>query len=401
MVKALEKQKPTSKKDILAALDKTRPNMPIKPLPKQRQQAPIVDEPQRPMKSASSKSIKASALGKNAPVTSRKKEEEIDTTPFLAINNLKNQRLLDEQKLKVLKWAFTTPREEFTELLRDQMSTANVNKGLMANMFHDDFRYHLKAIECLQEDLPNNTKALISNLDLILKWISLRLYDTNPSVLLKGLDYLNLVFPVLLDNEYSLAENEGSCFIPHLLTKFGDPKDTVRSSVRSIFRQMCLVYPFTKIFCYIMDGLKSKNARQRTECLDELGYLIETYSISVCQPSPQLALKEIAKHISDRDNSVRNAALNCVVQAYFLVGEKIYKLVGNLNEKDLSMLDERIKRAKKNRVIVETNSKSVTPPRAVDNDNVDEEIVQQQQDVIKAEIVDDASTETSYEEDVK
>lgn len=400
MVKALEKQKPTSKKDILAALDKTRPNMPIKPLPKQRQQAPIIDEPQRPIKSPSSKSIKTSGLGKTAPVTSRKKEEEIDTTPFLAINNLKNQRLLDEQKLKVLKWAFTTPREEFTDLLRDQMTAANVNKGLMANMFHDDFRYHLKAIESLQDDLPTNTKALISNLDLILKWISLRLYDTNPSVLLKGLEYLNLVFPVLLDNEYSLAENEGSCFIPHLLTKFGDPKDTVRSSVRSIFRQMCLVYPFTKIFCYIMDGLKSKNARQRTECLDELGYLIETYTISVCQPSPQLALKEIAKHISDRDNSVRNAALNCVVQAYFLVGEKIYKLVGNLNEKDLSMLDERIKRAKKNRVVVvETNSKSVTPPR-VESDIVDEEIVQQPK-LIKPEIVDDVSTETSYEEDVK
>lgn len=60
-----------------------------------------------------------------------------------------------------------------------------------------------------------------------------------------------------------------------------------------------------------------------------------------------MALKEIAKHISDRDNSVRNAALNTVVQAYFLAGEKVYKLIGQLSEKDLSMLDERIKRSKK------------------------------------------------------
>lgn len=99
------------------------------------------------------------------------------------------------------------------------MSAAFVNKGLMANMFHDDFRYHLKAIETLLEDLPNNTKALICNLDLILKWISLRFYDTNPSVLLKGLEYLNLVFVMLCEHEYDLAENEGSCFIPHLLIK--------------------------------------------------------------------------------------------------------------------------------------------------------------------------------------
>lgn len=75
--------------------------------------------------------------------------------------------------------------------------------------------------------------------------------------------------------------------------------------------------------------------------------MIEKEGISVCQPTPTIALKEVARHISDRDNSVRSAALNCVVQAYFLTGEKVYKMIGNLSEKDLSMLDERIKRAKK------------------------------------------------------
>lgn len=71
--------------------------------------------------------------------------------------------------------------------------------------------------------------------------------------------------------------------------------------------------------------------------------------------------------LSDRDNSVRNAALNCVVQAYHLSGDKIYKMVGNLNEKDLSMLDERIKRAKKNKPAVDSPPKpntSVTTTRS-------------------------------------
>ncbi|XP_038112365.1 protein mini spindles isoform X2 [Culex quinquefasciatus] len=350
MVKALDKQKPTSKKDIQAALDKARPNLPVKPLPKNKQQAPIVEEPTKVVRPGTAKVQKAAAGGAakaNPAPTSRKKEEEVDTSPLLAINNMKSQRLLDEQKLKVLKWTFTTPREEFTDLLKEQMTSANVNKGLIANMFHDDFRYHLKVIDALIEDLPKNDKGLICNLDLIMKWLSLRFYDTNPSVLLKGLDYLNLVFQMLIESQYVLAENEGSSFVPHLLTKIGDPKDVVRNGVRSLLRQICLVYPFAKVFVFIMDALKSKNARQRAECLDELGYLIETYGLTVCQPTQQAALKEIAKHISDRDNSVRNAALNTVVQAYFLAGEKVYKLIGQLSEKDLSMLDERIKRSKK------------------------------------------------------
>jgi cytoskeleton-associated protein 5 len=52
---------------------------------------------------------------------------------------------------QVLKWNFKTPREEFVELLKDQMTVANVNKTLMANMFHSNFRFHLKAIDTLSE----------------------------------------------------------------------------------------------------------------------------------------------------------------------------------------------------------------------------------------------------------
>ena len=58
------------------------------------------------------------------------------------------------------------------------------------------------------------------------------------------------------------------------------------------------------------------------ECLDELGSLIQVFGMNVCQPTPQKAIAAIAGQIGDRDNGVRNAALNAVVEAYFLVGEK-------------------------------------------------------------------------------
>lgn len=149
MVRALDKQKPASKKDIQAALDKARPNLPVKPLPKGKQQAPIPEETKKVVRSggggaAAQKPAVAKAAGGDKATTSassRKKDEDVDTSPLLAVNSMKNQRLIDEQKMRVLKWTFTTPREEFTDLLRDQMTTANVNKALMANMFHDDFRY--------------------------------------------------------------------------------------------------------------------------------------------------------------------------------------------------------------------------------------------------------------------
>lgn len=159
-----------------------------------------------------------------------------------------------------------------------------------------------------------------------------------------------------------MLETEAASFIPYLIIKIGDPKDAVRNGVRALFKQMALVYPVSKLFSYVMEGLKSKNARQRTECLDQLGSLIENYGVSVCQPSPSAALKEVAKQIADRDNSVRNAALNCIVQAYFLQGERVFKLIGQISEKDRSLLDERIKRAAKNRPTKSASSLRLSTP---------------------------------------
>lgn len=70
-----------------------------------------------------------------------------------------------------------------------------------------------------------------------------------------------------------------------------------------------------------------------TECIEELGNLIEAYGISVCQPSASVAVKNIAGQIGDRDNGVRNAALNAAVQAYMDVGSEnqFYKLTGNVS----------------------------------------------------------------------
>ena len=64
-----------------------------------------------------------------------------------------------------------------------------------------------------------------------------------------------------------------------------------------------------------------------------MGSLIEDIGVGVCQPSPNQALKEVAKQIADRDNVVRTAALNCLVQVYFREGEKVYRYIGQVKNK--------------------------------------------------------------------
>ena len=60
---------------------------------------------------------------------------------------------------------------------------------------------------------------MIESLDLILRWFSLRFFDTNTTVLLKSLEFLESLFEMLSEEDYKLSEYEGSAFVPYLVLK--------------------------------------------------------------------------------------------------------------------------------------------------------------------------------------
>ncbi|XP_067902567.1 cytoskeleton-associated protein 5 isoform X2 [Heterodontus francisci] len=380
MVRAAGKLKPTSKDQVVSALEKAQAIVPAKPAATAKASSKssaarppstaslrahiattnddtdataLKTDPKKSKATGSTAKTK-SGLGKKVPSKPNLKDDDDKSGPiFIIIPNAKEQRVKDERALKVLKWNFTTPRDEYTEQLKTQMSSC-VAKWLQDEMFHPDFHHHIKALTALLEHLESETEGTVACLDLILKWLTLRFFDTNTTVLMKVLEYLKLIFTVLSKEDYHLTENEASTFIPYLINKVGEPKDVIRKDVRTILNIMCKVYPASKMFSFIMEGLKSKNSKQRAECLEELGALIEVYDLNVCQPTPAKALKEIASQIGDRDTSVRNAALNTVVTVYNICGDQVFKLIGNLSEKEMSMLEERIKRSAKKSSTVST-----------------------------------------------
>jgi cytoskeleton-associated protein 5 len=71
---------------------------------------------------ASNKAVRPGA--KLSSATGAKKAgagDDVDSSPLYAANKLKNNRFRDEAKLKLLKWNFTTPRQEFVDQLKEQV----------------------------------------------------------------------------------------------------------------------------------------------------------------------------------------------------------------------------------------------------------------------------------------
>ena len=58
--------------------------------------------------------------------------------------------------------------------------------------------------------------------------------------------------------------------------------------------------------------------------------MIDHYGLNVCQPSPTASLKVLAAQIGDRDSGVRTAALNALVCVYAIVGEPLWKMLGQV-----------------------------------------------------------------------
>ena len=65
--------------------------------------------------------------------------------------------------------------------------------------------------------------SMVSCLDLVLKWFTLRFFDTNTTVLMKVLEYLKLLFAMLSAQGFHLSEYEASSFVPYLILKVSIP----------------------------------------------------------------------------------------------------------------------------------------------------------------------------------
>lgn len=148
------------------------------------------------------------------------------------------------------KWTTSTEaggiRKELCDSLRDA-SQPLLSPSLHAQLFstaHHKEKEFLSGLQCLLDHLQLTLSseelgvsgAWIANLDVVLRYCSIRFYDTNTTMTLKVLDLLDLLFGALDAKSYQLMEFEANCFLPTLLFKLGDGKEVIRARVKRILR---------------------------------------------------------------------------------------------------------------------------------------------------------------------
>lgn len=257
-----------------------------------------------------------------------------------ALFNLKDANKEDRERPISRKYRFEEPRlEQIQELENDLMK--HFREDVHRRLLSSDFKKHVDGLDLLQKAIPSHIKEMTEIVDILLRWTVLRFCESNTTCLLKVLEFLPEFVDALKNEGYTLTEYEANILLPCLIEKSGHNIEKVREKMRELIKLISGIYPPSKLFTYILEGLRSKNNRSRIESADHIGFMIDHYGIEIAGPSK--ALQTVAGLTSERDGELRKAALNTLATAYKILGEDIWRFVGKLADAQKSMLDDKFK----------------------------------------------------------
>ncbi|KAG6581502.1 Protein MOR1, partial [Cucurbita argyrosperma subsp. sororia] len=285
------------------------------------------------------------AISSRGTITKGNRTESLISAHDLAVQsqallNVKDSNKEERERIIVRKFKFEEPRiEQIQDLENDMMKY--FREDLQRRLLSTDFKKQVDGLEMLQKALASIGKDIIEVLDILLRWFALQFCKSNTTCLLKVLEFLPELFETLKEEGYCINESEAAIFLPFLIEKLGHNIEKVKEKMRELTKQIIQTYSATKMFPYILEGLRSKNNRTRIECADLVGFLIDNYGSEI---SGQLrSLQLVASLTAERDGEIRKAALNTLATGYKILGEEVWRYVGKLTDAQKSMLDDRFK----------------------------------------------------------
>ncbi|KAK2077036.1 hypothetical protein QBZ16_005264 [Prototheca wickerhamii] len=227
--------------------------------------------------------------------------------------------------------------EDEAELLERELG-ALASAELRADLFSSDFRSQLRAADRLSAELARDGgwPGLAANLDLLFRWVVLRLVEGNSQVAARVLDLsLALLQGVQLHGDggdgfsdsAQLSDAEALSLLPAVVERSGHPQDRIRAQHRAVLRAALPVYAVPKLLEVLTPGLSSKSARTRAETAEFVA----------------------ATLLQERGSAALTALIACRARPLVAVtigGEEVLRQFGRLEPREQDMVEERLRRSR-------------------------------------------------------
>ncbi|CAI5931170.1 unnamed protein product [Closterium sp. NIES-64] len=254
--------------------------------------------------------------------------------------SIKEERDRSPRGIKV---KYEDPRPEQLQELEADVAKI-FREDLVQRMFSKDFKQHAMEQQPHEfiEAMEQQPHEFMEVLDLLLRWFVLRIAEANTTSLLRALDFLTDLVQVLTIEGYILTEYEANILLPCLVEKSGHNIANIREKMRELMRSLPLVFPATRVFQAVVEGLRSKNNRTRIECVEHMEAMLERHGIET-MGSSRVPLVTVAALTTERDTELRKAALSMLASVYVVLGDDIWRLLGKLTDAQRGLIEDKLK----------------------------------------------------------
>lgn len=206
------------------------------------------------------------------------------------------------------------------------------------------FRMHVEAVEAVRSHLESNPETLIFGADVLLRWSACRIEDsrTPPTVLVKLASFVSNICEILMSSRTKLREYEACAVLPPVAEKCGSNRESIRQAMRSCLLSIGDVVEDDVLLVLLTSCLRYPvSPRAHTEVSNEICRLIDKRCSSGAG-MPTGVLPTIGKVAGGEDEGAGRAAAVCLDRAHEYFGDDLWNLVGDLANKEATLLDDRL-----------------------------------------------------------
>ena len=239
---------------------------------------------------------------------------------------------------KSVKWPVNEIQQPLVEKLRKKLNMA-IDPNLLDYMFATNFKKNLEAVTILNDHLKSEFTSMYDIMDLIFKWLTIKMVDLSNTAINKSImELLRNFFTELANSQFLLKDFEAAAILPMLCERTSIGNASLREEVKELIQQSCSIYSNTKVAGFLVKALESKNPKTRNECLALLKDFLTKYGPKVVQGKD---IKPIAKMLANADNATKQEISDILAEIYKSKGENIWSLTGPLNDANKEMLKQR------------------------------------------------------------
>eukprot|EP00826_Nyctotherus_ovalis_P042475 TRINITY_DN4372_c0_g4_i1.p1 TRINITY_DN4372_c0_g4~~TRINITY_DN4372_c0_g4_i1.p1 ORF type:complete len:787 (-),score=237.09 TRINITY_DN4372_c0_g4_i1:184-2481(-) len=278
------------------------------------------------------------------------------TAEIVIISSLGNKEKRAEADRSV-KWPVHEVRKDYVEKLKRSLRSV-VNPVVFDCMFSGELKKNLEAIRLLAEAVRYDITLTIDILDLLFKWITVKMIEQGNLVINKKIiEYLRLLFEELRSRNYTLMDFEAAVILPILCERLGINNAGLRNDYRQLIKTLFGIYAPGKVCGYLVMALDLKNQRTKVEALS----IIKEHLAVEGHGMTAKNVKALARMLDEGDSSVKTEATECLVELYKYKGEKLWGMIGNIPDKKKEMLKSKFAQVVPSDAAFEETLSSIDP----------------------------------------